>query len=158
MTGRNLHSLAAETSVPSAARPSATDPSRRSVDPATEAWAIDQTVAQSLWDRLIRARTESPIVSVAEDAVFRFYLPLARSLARSLTRGSAKPDVKPDRAEQAAELGLARAVLAWRQRDSTAFAAFARGVILHQIQAIPARTAARRQPNAAMAARPSVAN
>lgn len=63
--------------------------------------------AQPLWDRLIRARTESPIVSIAEDAVFRFYLPLARTLARS----SAESERDPDRAEQAAELGLARAVV-----------------------------------------------
>jgi len=87
---------------------------------------------------------------VAEDAAFRFYLPLARSLART----SAMSEVDPDRAEQAAELGLACAVLAWRQHDCTAFVAFARGVILHQLQAIPAGGATpRRRLTAALSAR-----
>ena len=116
MTGRNLASYAADASL-------ASDP-----------LMIDPEAAQSLWDRLLRARAESPDVSVAEDAVFRFRLPQAQSLARR----SATPDVDPDRAEQAAELGLARAALAWRQYDCSPFVAFARGVILHQLQAIGA--------------------
>src|SRR5580765_4219830 len=75
---------------------------------------VDAASAQHLWDRLLRARVDSQIVSVAEDAVFRFYLPLARALADSAA-------VNPDRAEQAAELGLAKAVLAWRHPDCAGF-------------------------------------
>ena len=123
MTKRDLASCAADASVPAGPRMN------------------DPEVAQPIWDRLIRARRESPIVSIAEDAVFRFYLPLARSLARSSTI----PDADRDRAEQAAELGLARAVLAWREHDCTAFVSFARAVILRQLQAIAASAAPRRR-------------
>ena len=84
-----------------------------------------------------------------EVAALRVYLPLARSLART----SAMSEVDPDRAEQAAELGLACAVLAWRQHDCTAFVAFARGVIVHQLQAIPAGATPRRRLTAALSAR-----
>jgi len=98
---------------------------------------VEAAAAQPIWDRLLRARVESQIVSVAEDAVFRFYLPLARSLAA----GAAEDRV---RAEQAAELGLAKAVLAWRNPDCAGFSAFARTAILHQIQQIPAARPRRR--------------
>jgi len=97
MTKRNPHSSAADGSVSSEAR------------------TIEPEGAGPWWDRLIRARTEPPIVVAA----LRVYLPLARSLART----SARSEVDPDRAEQAAELGLACAVLAWRQHDCTAFVA-----------------------------------
>jgi len=150
MRGRNLPSYTADASVPSTAQPTPFHPSREPIDRATDPWMmIDPEAARPLWDRLTRARTESPIVSVAEDAVFRFYLPLAHSLARS----SATPDVAPERAEQVAELGLARAVLAWRQRDCSAFVAFVRGVILHQLQAIPAGPTPARHLTAAMTTR-----
>src|SRR5664279_4133689 len=123
MNAAHLNSLASTTSAVSGAG------SDRDLEP----WTVDAAAAQPLWDRLIRARVESPIVSIAEDAVFRCYLPLARSLAD----GAA---VDPDRAEQAAELGLARAVLAWRHPDCTPFSAFARSAILHALQQIPAGT------------------
>ena len=126
MTKRNPHSSAADGSVSSEAR------------------TIEPEGAGPWWDRLIRARTEPPIVVAA----LRVYLPLARSLARTSARS-----VDPDRAEQAAELGLACAVLAWRQHDCTAFVAFARGVILHQLQAIPAGATPRRRLTAALSAR-----
>ena len=69
-------------------------------------------MAERLWDALHRARTSETEQSTAdlEDAAFRYYLPMARSLAHSVCGAST------DRvtAEQAAELGLAHAVLAWR--------------------------------------------
>ena len=67
--------------------------------------------ADRLWIALILARAGDTRITRAhtEDAVFRFYLPMARTLARSAAR---YPD-DPQGAEQAAELGLAQAVLAW---------------------------------------------
>ena len=64
-----------------------------------------------------------------EDAAFRYYLPMARSLAHSMC-GESNDRVT---AEQAAELGLAHAVLAWRQRSSAGFRRFARSAIMRQI-------------------------
>jgi len=112
--------------------------------------SINAEAAKTLWDALIQARSQSPVISAAEDAVFRFYLPLARATARTYAGWV----VEPDLAEQAAELGLANAVLAWRRADICAFAAFARAAMIRQMSvtakararrlrsAIPARTAA----------------
>jgi len=61
--------------------------------------------------------------------VFRFYLPLARATARTYAGWV----IDPDLAEQAAELGLANAVLAWRRADICPFAAFARAAMIRQI-------------------------
>ena len=110
---------------------------------------IDTETARTLWEALIRARSQSPVISAAEDAVFRFYLPLARATARTYAGWA----VDPDLAEQAAELGLANAVLAWRRADICAFAAFARAAMIRQMstanargrrlrQSVPARAAA----------------
>ena len=134
-TGWRAHSLAADGS------------------DSAESWTTDPA-AQLLWERLVRARSESQFVSMSEDAVFRFYLPFARSLVRC----SAASELDRDRAVQAAELGLARAVLAWRQYDCAAFVAFARGVILHQIQAPPAGSTLRRRRNSALPTRHRMAN
>src|SRR5664279_4933853 len=112
--------------------------------------SIDAETAKTLWEALIQARSQSPVISAAEDAVFRFYLPLARATARTYAGWA----VDPDLAEQAAELGLANAVLGWRRADICAFAAFARAAMIRQMSttanararrlrsAIPARTAA----------------
>ncbi len=94
---------------------------------------IDNEVARTLWESLTRARSDlsviSPVISTAEDAVFRFYLPLAKALAhKELTLA-----VDPELAEEAAELGLAKAVLSWRRPDTVAFTAFARLAIQAQI-------------------------
>ena len=97
---------------------------------------FDHDVARTLWESLTRARSGSPLISTAEDAVFRFYLPLAQELARNeLALG-----VGPELAEEAAELGLAKAVLSWRRPDTLAFTAFARVAIeaqIRQIQSAP---------------------
>ena len=103
-------------------------------DRLSEQWncdiVIDPVAAQHLWDALNRARAAAPVISKAEDAVFQLYLPLAQALARSQAAKSLDPDV----AEQAAELGLAKAVLAWRRSDSAGFVAFALAAVQSQIQ------------------------
>ena len=88
--------------------------------------------ADRLWAALVNVRTGDRPSSRArtEDAVFRFYLPMARTLARSSDRYP--PD--PEGAEQAAELGLAQAVLAWRRPTGEGFDRAARAAILHHLQ------------------------
>ena len=71
-----------------------------------------------MWDALSRARTDRAgpaAVADVEDAVFRFYLPLARSIF--VVDPTARVDAVA--AEQAAEIGLAQAVLGWRRRDAS---------------------------------------
>ena len=101
---------------------------------------------QRLWDALYLARVGKAAGTLAdlEDAVFRFYLPMARTLARNHALegavAAAADQAAADQAaaeqaaaEQAAELGLAHAVLAWRQRQSGGFRRFARSAILRQL-------------------------
>ena len=84
--------------------------------PANDHRATDSVVAEHLWYALYRARTGETEQSTAdlEDTAFRYYLPMARSLAHSVCGAP----IDRVTAEQAAELGLAHAVLAWRQRSS----------------------------------------
>ena len=72
------------------------------------------------------------MVADLEDAVFGLYLPMARTLAHSVVGESVDRQVS----EQSAELGLAHAVLAWRQRASGGFRRFARSSIVQQLQSI----------------------
>lgn len=51
----------------------------------------------------------------------------------------------PDEAEQAAELGLAQAVLAWRQPDSDGFERFARAAITSELERVVDRGPIRRR-------------
>jgi hypothetical protein len=102
----------------------------------------DAETAKTLWEALIQARSQSPVISAAEDAVFRFYLPLARATARTYAGWA----VDPDLAEHAAELGLANAVLAWRRADICAFAAFARAAMIRQMSASANARARRLRP------------
>ena len=94
--------------------------------------AADSGVAEQLWDALYAARTDRRLRSVAEleDAAFTFYLPLARSAASLVYGESAEA---ADSAQQAAELGLARAILSWPHRTSNGFRRFARAVVIQQI-------------------------
>jgi len=62
--------------------------------------------------------------------VLRFYLPMARSLAHAVV-GESSMDRVP--AEQAAELGLARAILEWPLRTSGGFRRSARSAIMRQL-------------------------
>jgi len=90
--------------------------------------------ADQLWIALTLARaraSDTPsTLAHAEDAVFRFYLPLARNLARTSSR--CRDD--PEGAERAAELGLAEAVLAWRHPSGQGFDRAATGAIIHHLQ------------------------
>ena len=87
---------------------------------------------EKLWDALFTARTGKSARHLAEleDAVFRFYLPMARALARE----NVQEAVGLAAAEQSAELGLAQAVLAWRRRDSSEFRRFATSSIQLQLR------------------------
>jgi len=87
--------------------------------PANDHRATDSVVAERLWDALYRARTGETEQSTAdlEDTAFRYYLPMARSLAHSVCGAP----IDRVTVEQAAELGLAHRVLAWRQRSSAGF-------------------------------------
>ena len=100
--------------------------------------AEDTIAAQQLWDALILVRADQVASRAAQNAVFRFYLPMAHAMAhhpahaerdRTLTR-------------QAAEQGLAKAVLAWHHPDDRAFTAFAHAAIQAQIKQIPTAAAA----------------
>ena len=92
----------------------------------------DTAVAERLWDALYQARTGESHQPVAEleDAAFRFYLPMARTLAHHVN-GDTEAD--RSRAEQATELGLSHSILAWRHRTSGGFRRFARSTILRQL-------------------------
>lgn len=104
----------------------------------------DAAQAQELWRSLAHARrSDSPgAQSTAEDAVFRFYLPMARSLAARATVGA----VAGMSAEQVAELGLAQAVLAWRKPDGDGFASVARRCINGRLGGLAAEAIVRRGP------------
>jgi hypothetical protein len=68
-----------------------------------------------------------------EDAVFRFYLPFAHSVVEG------HPSANAAATAQAAEVGLAQAVLAWRYRDSHDFQRFAGLRIQAQLRAAARR-------------------
>ena len=93
--------------------------------------------AQDVWSVMARARTMNAprTLAAARDAVFRRYLPMARSLANSA--GPERRPVDPVRAEQAAELGLAQAVLGWRRPDGGGFELFASIAVAAQLDSIP---------------------
>jgi hypothetical protein len=95
--------------------------------PATQTIAT----AEQLWDALRQARTgQQPCtLAHAEDALFRYYLPMARTMSHqhSLDR----PD--PDGLGQAAEVGLAQAILGWRHPGPAGFDRYARAAIAAQL-------------------------
>ena len=92
----------------------------------------DSMVGERLWNALYTARAvDSPRqVADLQDSVFRFYLPMARSLAHAVIGESGTDRVA---AEQAAELGLARAVLQWPLRTSGGFRRSARSAIMREL-------------------------
>jgi len=93
--------------------------------------------AQAVWTVLARARTDGACgaSAAARDAVFRWYLPMARALAND-PRPESRP-VDPATAEQAAELGLAQAVLGWQRPDSRGFEAFALAAVAARLRWLP---------------------
>lgn len=119
------------TSPPEQSEPTGHPGPDRSDDRSRDFGISDPVAAQQLWDALILARGGSPVISAAEDAVFRFYLPLAHTLVQR--RATLQPDHLAI-VEQAAELGLAKAVLAWRGPDSDGFFLFARAAIESHIR------------------------
>jgi hypothetical protein len=88
--------------------------------------------ADELWEALDRARTGSQPRTLAqvEDALFRYYLPMARSIAAR--HAPDHPD--PDGIGQAAEVGLAQAILGWRHRGPAGFDRFAGSTITAQLR------------------------
>ncbi len=104
--------------------------SLRRVDPPAPRATRD--AGQRLWNALHRARRGHPpaVRARAEDALFRHYLPVARELTeRHSVAGGDR-----DRAGQAAEVGLARAILDWPHEDSARFEPFARIAIARQLR------------------------
>lgn len=83
-----------------------------------------------LWAALHRARVDGQPKTLAqvEDALFQHYLPMARSMAVQHA-----PDT-PEAAIHAAELGLAQAILDWRQLDAAGFDRFAQHAISTQLR------------------------
>ena len=92
--------------------------------------------AEELWDALARARAEyAPMVlAAAEEAVVRFYLPLAQTLASAV----APRWVDRVKAEQEAGVALAHAVLAWQDGAREGFDVFARATINSQLRFLAA--------------------
>ena len=93
---------------------------------------------RDVWYVLARAGTDNAprTLAAARDAVFRRYLPMAHTLAT--TPGPGSRPVDPADAEQAAELGLALAVLGWRRPDGDGFEVTARAAIAAQLRRLPA--------------------
>ena len=92
--------------------------------------------AEELWDALARARAEyaPQLLAATEDAVVRFYLPLARTLASAV----APRGLDHLEAEHAAVVALAHAVLAWQDAAREGFDAFARAAINSQLRFLAA--------------------
>jgi hypothetical protein len=112
-------------------RPAIAQPDREGDGPVDRLGA-----AEELWDALTRARAEyaPQLLAAAEDAVFRLYLPLAKTLSSAVAPGGA------DRfeAEHAAVVALAHAVVAWQDGAREGFDAFARAAINAQLRFLAA--------------------
>ena len=86
-----------------------------------------------LWDALNLAGSGQQPRSLAhtEDVLFRLYLPLARAMAAQ----HAPDDPDPDTVAQAAEVGLAQAILVWRRYHGPGgFDRLARSTIAAQLR------------------------
>ncbi len=105
--------------------------------------------AQALWAALTQARTRNVdgATAAAEDALFRFYLPVARALGDGAVRRS----VPADTARHAAEVGLAQAVLSWPGADD-GFLRYASRCITNVLRHVPAVTPDRPHPLAPLPA------
>jgi len=125
------------TTWPAAAGPAAPLPPTGDdpVRPAEQAGGAARAEAQALWVSLTRARGGSvpSATAAAEDALFRFYLPVARALGDGAVRRS----VTSDAARHAAEVGLAQAVLSWPGSDD-GFLRYASRCITNVLRHLPA--------------------
>ena len=94
---------------------------------------VDSVAVERLWDALYQARADRSrrLVADLEDAAFHRYLPLARTLAHSAAGDATGADRTG--IEQATELGLAKAVLAWRARTDAGFRRCARSGIIREL-------------------------
>jgi hypothetical protein len=88
--------------------------------------------SEQLWTALYQARSAQQPRTLAhvEDALFRHYLPMARSIADL----SALEHQDRDGRRQAAEVGLAQAILSWRDRAPAEFKQFAGAAIAAQLR------------------------
>ena len=91
-----------------------------------------------LWDSLREASESGSArrIAAAEDMVFRHHLAWARSLA--VAESADDPRAGPEAGHrEAAELGLAQAILAWSATNSGRFVDFARRFIVHRVRRLP---------------------
>ena len=104
--------------------------------PQRDASINQAALIRDVWFVLARARTDNTprTLAAAQDAVFQRYLPMARTMANSPRTG--RSDERAG-AEQAAEIGLAQAVLGWRRPDSDGFEVSARAAIASQLHRLP---------------------
>jgi len=88
--------------------------------------------AEQLWDALDRADTDhhSRTVGHHADVLFRYYLPMACSIAAQYAADHADPDT----VREAAEVGLAQAILGWRLRRPAGFDRYALDMITRQLR------------------------
>lgn len=99
---------------------------------------LDQAKAiRDEWSVLAAASTDGAprALAAAQDAVFRRYLPIAHAVAGHPVPGDRQID--PIDAVQAAEIGLAQAMLGWRRPDSAGFEFFAQIVIAARLDRLP---------------------
>jgi hypothetical protein len=98
----------------------------------------ESALIRDVWYVLAGAGKAPRTRAAARDAVFGRYLPMACTVAT--TPGPGGRPVDPADAEQAAELGLAQAVLGWRRPDGDGFEVTARAAIAAQLRRLPAPT------------------
>lgn len=95
--------------------------------------------APVLWSALVRARAEETPRTFAhiQDVVFRLYLPLARSRARETApQVAGHVDAAGAAVDQAAEMGLAQAVLCWPYSHGRGFETFALEMIDSRLRSL----------------------
>ena len=92
---------------------------------------------RDVWSVLAQARAgDAPwALAAARDAVFRKYLPMARTVAHHSDPGDRPVDRLA--AGPAAELGLAQALLGWQRPDGTGFDLFMSAAIAAQLDRLP---------------------
>jgi hypothetical protein len=115
----------------------------------------EAALIRDVWYVLARASTDNAprTLAAARDAVFGRYLPMARTLATKPGPGSRPVD--PGDAEQAAELGLAQAVMGWRRPDGDGFEVIARAAIAAQLRRLPAANPEDRKAHPSPGGRPA---
>jgi len=95
----------------------------------------DGAAAEELWIALARAREHyAPLVlTAAEEALLKFYLPLAREMSGSKSVAGVDSTV----AEHTAEVALAHAIAGWDQRTSEGFDGYACATMAFRLLDLP---------------------